>query len=252
MTAVVGGASGGVATHFVRDTLLPNAALVGVGGFLLARSYYNSFFGALGVDPASVGLDYLNTLTSSVGFLLYVALWGVALPAALIIGLRAAAYLTSPYSRHAKGSALLRETRTYLHRHLPSDLRLWMPAAATAAIVALTVLVADKGADYAADVRAGKPVRIGSTTFASFGVRATPVLVQPTDNSKETPTLGNLSQRATEPPGLLYLGQSAGQVVLYDARTQAAVHVPADFLVIELANCEQEKAPFVHCSRAVD
>ena len=238
------------AVRLLRDVLLPNVALVGAGAFIVARSYYNSFFGALGVDPASVGLDYSSTLTSSIGFLLYIAIAGVALPAIVIVAARAARFLLSASARGLTGRELIRRTGDDLGPWLPHALRLWIPLAAGVTIVFVGVLFAVRGADYARAVDSGKPVRIGSTAFTSFGVRASPVRLQPNSDSKDTATFRDLLQRSTQQPGLLYLGHSDGQTVLYDPRAHTALFVPDDFMVIELANCERAGTTDLQCAEA--
>lgn len=89
--------------------------------------------------------------------------------------------------------------------------------------------------DAARAVQAGDPVgpvRLGVPVLA---IHADPVTVEPAGKPGDSPAAQRLRGRK-----LLYLGQSGGTVLLYDALAQSVIYVPATSIVLYVANCRGE------------
>jgi hypothetical protein len=73
-------------------------------------------------------------------------------------------------------------------------------------------------------------------------IRADPVTVESVGKRGDSPAVERLRDKK-----LLYLGQSNGTVLLYDATAQRAVYVPADSIVLHVANCSATPPPDTAC-----
>jgi hypothetical protein len=99
-------------------------------------------------------------------------------------------------------------------------------------------------------VKAGESVRplkarvLGrSIPLVILAIHADPATVEPAGKAGDSPAVERLQDRE-----LLYLGQSGGTVVLYDASSQRAVYVPASSIVLHVANCDARPPPDPACN----
>jgi hypothetical protein len=221
-----------------RDVLgnLPAALLLG-GLFMYAylSICYDRFYGRLGVDPNDVGLSYAGTLARSSGFVIVYFLVGVSV-----------LQYVFPFALRARP----RRLRLSTHR---------MRAAlvgSTAVMVLVLVWPFLAAGDAAEHVQAGNPVapaQLPSIPELPFPVPPLPVLaihadpatVEPAGKPSDSPSVARLRNRR-----LLYLGQSGGTVVLYDAAVDRAVYVPGSSIILHVAACNAKPLPDPTCSEA--
>jgi hypothetical protein len=217
-----------------RDTLGHAPAALLIGGLLMYAFLsfcYARFYGSLGIDPNDVGLSYTGTLTRASGLVFgFVVVLAVYLIAQLPI-------LSSHWPKRLD---------RWAWRH-PRPMRVLGLTALSLLSSGLAFSVA--GADIAADqVRAGKavsPPRLGIAPIRGFevlAIHADPATVEPVGKPDDSPAAERLRGRR-----LLYLGQSGGTVVLYDAAVQRAVYVPASSIVLHVANCDAKPLPDPAC-----
>jgi hypothetical protein len=97
---------------------------------------------------------------------------------------------------------------------------------------------------------AGKAVSPIGAWFLPFrgldvlAIHAAPATVEPAGKPSDSPAAERLRGRR-----LLYLGQSGGTVVLYDAATQRAVYVPGSSVILHVANCDAKPPPDPACRK---
>jgi hypothetical protein len=217
-----------------REALGHVPAVLVFGGLLMygfLSICYERFYGFLGVDPDDVGLSYTGTLARSSGFVVvYLTL------AYLVYGLARREIL----DRRAMPGGRLARTSLVLTFVVVGGLVfagvIWPPLAAG--------LAAD-------DVKAGRPV--GPVLIPGplpplpvLAVHADPATVEPTGKPGDAPAAERLQGRK-----LLYLGQSGGTVVLYDATTQRAVYVPSSSVILHVANCDAKPPPDPSCQQLI-
>jgi hypothetical protein len=208
-----------------RETLSQAPAVFLAGGVLIygsQRIFYDRFYGSLGVDPSDVGLSYTETLARSTGF--------------VIISLVLLATL-------AMGIPSVERGFRYTMRQDPSEK---MSRSAVVVLVLGTALflgvvgvIPWLGAEEAArDVQAGRPVGPIRYGLPLIAIHADPVWVEPVGKPGDSTAAERLRGRH-----LLYLGQSEGTVLLYDAFFQRAIYMPASSIVLQVANCQAEPPP---------
>jgi hypothetical protein len=199
------------------------SAIVLVGGlfvYSLLSSLYELFYGRLGVDPNDIGLTYAGTLARSSGFVS-----AYIIVAIMIFTIR---YLLM---RMEEPSLLLS--------------RLYMLGVALLVVIAFgwPSLKAKQAANA---VEAGQPVGpivvLSPFELPLLAIRADPVTVEPSGKPNESPATDRLQHAK-----LLYLGQTGGTVVLYNAATQRAVYVPASEVILQVANCRAKPPPNAPC-----
>jgi hypothetical protein len=214
-----------------RDMLGHVPAVLLVGGLLMYAFLsfcYARFYGSLGIDPNDVGLSYIGTLTRSSGLVVgFLAVLGVYLIVPLLV-------LPPLYKR--------------LDRWTP-DRSFRIAGFVALSLLSFAVAYSVHGADIAADeVRAGKAVSPPRFWMAPIrglevlAIHAAPATVEPVGKPGDSPAAERLRGRR-----LLYLGQSGGTVVLYDAATQRAVYVPGSSVILHIANCEAKPPPDPAC-----
>jgi hypothetical protein len=215
-----------------RETLSHVPAVVLVGGLLLYAYLslcYDVFYGRLGVDPNDVGLSYTGTLARSAGFV----------AAILLVTFGAVSLVQEARREEAEGKP--RRER-------------WFPSVGCAVLIAcgaflfLILIQPYLGAWRAANaVMAGKPISPLVTgerflPLPKLAIHADPAMVEPVGKLTDSPSIERLHGRR-----LLYLGQSGGTVVLYDATADRAVYVPASSIVLHVANCDATPPPDAAC-----
>jgi hypothetical protein len=210
-----------------RDTLGLAPAVLLVGGLLLYAFLsicYARFYGGLGVDPNDVGFSYAGTLARSSGF---VATYLILVLIGLLVFLR-----PKPLDRFGKHLAFFVGLTA-----------LFLMSVGPVATVS--------GARIAAsEVMAGKAVSPIGAWFLPFhgldvlAIHAAPATVEPAGKPSDSPAAERLRGRR-----LLYLGQSGGTVVLYDAATQRAVYVPGSSVILHVANCDAKPPPDPACRK---
>jgi hypothetical protein len=217
-----------------RDMLAQAPGLLLVGGVLMygfLSICYDRFYGFLGVDPSDVGLSYTGTLARSSGFVVV--------------------YLTLAYIV----SGIVRQDLVEIRRSTrgrPTRTSLVLAFAIGGLLVLVGVIWPPVAAGLSAeDVRAGKPV--GPVLYPGplpplpvLAIHADPATVEPTGRPGDAPAAERLRGRK-----LLYLGQSGGTVVLYDAATQRAVYVPSSSVILHVANCDAKPPPDPSCQQVV-
>jgi amino acid transporter len=215
-----------------RETLGHAPAVALVSGLLLYAYLslcYHLFYGRLGVDPNDVGLSYTGTLARSAGFV-----------TATLVAIVGAVSLVREARREDAEGKTRRER--------------WFPPVGCTVVIAcgmvlyLGLILPPLGAWMAGNaVMAGRPV---SPTVAAdpvlplpiLAIHADPATVEPAGKSTDSPSIERLHGRR-----LLYLGQSGGIVVLYDATADRAVYVPASSIVLQVANCRAKPPPDAAC-----
>jgi hypothetical protein len=225
-------AAGGSGRRLPWREVLGHAPAVLVVGAVLMYGYlsicYERFYGFLGVDPNDVGLSYTGTLARSSGFVVV--------------------YVLLAYLGFAMGQDVL-ELRDMPGRPLVRTSMITGFALVGLLVVGGAIwppLAAGVSAD---DVKAGRPV--GPLLFPAplppipiLAIHADPATVEPAGKPGDAPAAERLRGRK-----LLYLGQSGGTVVLYDAAAQQAVYVAAGSIVLHVANCDATPPPDPSCAQ---
>jgi hypothetical protein len=225
-----------------RDMLGHVPAVLLVGGLLLygfLNFCYARFYGRLGVDPNDVGLSYIGTLTRASGLVVgFLIVLGVPIMLTVLGVLLLSLWRKPP-----------RWFESWMH---PRALRL----AAMSGVAAVTYLAIYSGVSWtdlaANEVRAGKavsPPRFPTAPFRGlevFAIRAAPTTVEPVGKPSDSPAAERLRGRR-----LLYLGQSGGTVVLYDAATQQAIYVPGSSVILHVVNCDAKPRSDAACQPTV-
>jgi hypothetical protein len=231
----------------IAELLAALVPMVGLVLYVLVRSYYNQFYGRLGIDPEDVGLDYATTLQSSLGLLFFVAIAVIAYPTAVIVCLGAIVRVV----RDARSGVLSVGGLTRgLVRSQLRTLRWALPLCCVAGLAILSLTLTHKAAHFANAVNAGRPVKFGSLALTSFKVRATPLRIDLVEPAASQPGLAAVARRAALRPPLLYLGRANGVLVLYDSRAGQAIYVPAS-PVLRLSNCETPTTRRPECRGAI-
>jgi hypothetical protein len=226
-----------------RDTLGHAPAVLLLGGLLMYAYLsicYDRFYGSLGVDPNDVGFTYAGTLARSSGF--------------VVTSLLIAAYLaTAPLAVAQAARHRLLDPASPMSRRMLVSSRFIAVALLVAAALPWPMV---KASNAARDVQAGRPVGPiqslknpwSSRPFLLIpvlAIRADPATVEPVGKPGDSPAAERLRGRR-----LLYLGQSGGTVVLYDAATQRAVYVPAGSIILHVTNCDAKPPPDPACGTA--
>jgi len=200
---------------------------------------YDGFYRALGVDPGDVGLSYAAILARSSGFVIAVFFVLFFFVPVLLP--------STPPSRPRRYAAWVR-------RHVTPEMRrrgdTGSRLVAASLMLLLLLQVFELAEDAASDVKAGKPVgpvrpRVPgmSIPLNILAIHADPATIEPAGKPGDSPAAERLRGRK-----LLYLGQSGGTVVLYDAAMQRAVYVPASSIILQVANCGAKPPPDPTCA----
>jgi hypothetical protein len=124
-------------------------------------------------------------------------------------------------------------------------------------LVATSIWAPFMASNAARDVRAGKPVTPiqflqgpwwrsrPPLTIPVVAIHADPATVEPAGKGTDLPSIERLEGRR-----LLYLGQSGGTVVLYDATADRAVYLPAGSVVLHVADCDRRPLSQPPCAVA--
>jgi hypothetical protein len=201
-----------------RDAIGGLPAVLIVGGLLLygyLSICYYSFYGSLGVDPNDVGLTYTGTLARSSGFVV--------------------AYLLAVFFMYPLLTVQGRPGASRIVRKAAGAIRA-IPVVILGLALGITLTVAEQ---RARQVEAGEPVREvqlhvprpASIDLILLAVRAEVASVEPAGKPADFPAVERLREN-----DLLYLGQSAGTVVLWNADMQEAVYVPANSIVLHVGD----------------
>jgi hypothetical protein len=238
-------------TPRLRELLQLGASYTAAAGLLLfaiVRSYYNQFFGSLGIDPTAVGLDYGATLVSAVGLLVYVIAVGLVAP----LLLASCIYLAWKLQRFKCRSPIesARVSVSALLQWLPQAFRLLLPLLIILSTAVVTWHLLTKSADFADAVQAGRPIKYGSILVTTFGIRAAPVNLHLAPGVESGSIVETLLRKANESPGLLFIGKADGQLVFYDATTQHSVYLASDAVVLEVVNCDSIQILDARCLNA--
>lgn len=217
-----------------RETLSHTPALLLVGGLLMYAYLslcYDLFYGRLGIDPNDVGLSYTGTLARSSGFVV------VYLAVVFFVWLYFVQFALVPRHRELELSPVRVRIAVAL-TGITTAVLLWWPMHAS-----------ENAAKY---VQAGNPVTpIRLTTppelvplppFPVLAIHADPAIVEPAGKPRDSPAADQLRGKK-----LLYLGQSGGTVVLYDADLQGAIYVSASSIVLYVTNCRGKPPPDAAC-----
>jgi hypothetical protein len=207
------------------STLLAGAGVVIYG---ILSFGYNQFYGALGLVPGDVGLNYPSVLANAGGFVVEMLL------------LIAAAAIVRAWLRYYMVGDVLRLGRLAF---IP------LPLIAALLAIVFAVLSAESGIRAAQSVKEGQPVgpiqsfySLGLTTLA---IRADSVNVQSTDGPRSSSLLQSLQGRV-----LLYLGQANGNIVLYDADLQRTIFLPQGSVEMALRNCRNKRPKDHACNQS--
>jgi hypothetical protein len=193
---------------------------------------YDQFYRELGMAPGDVGLEYSTRLSGSAGLAVMSLFTSGALFAVVAAGLTAARRWGPAGLRHRAD-----RVRAFLWDRERRVLAVITCCAAGIVLVgALVTYVADEMADNAKSGKWVEPLHIGPVTVLS--VRAYPADVRLTvdDGSKR------LDLKSVDPGRLLYIGQGANTVVLYDYKNQRPLYLPAKDVTITTYNCETWRA----------
>jgi hypothetical protein len=220
-----GTARWGILGHL--PALLAASAVVLYGYLAIA---YENFYRNLGVDPSDVGLSYTGILARSVGFVVSCLL------ALLLVFLPILSFIAPEAERQRN----------------PGRVGGIIALAAMLFLLGLVNPLLD-ASDAAIDVRAGKPA--GPIRFAGLlggvtpgpalvvlAIRGDPATVEPAGKPGDAPAVALLQSRR-----LLYLGQSSGTAVLYDATGQQAVYLPTGSVILHVSNCTTKRSPDPVC-----
>jgi hypothetical protein len=225
-----------------RKMLSHTPAVLLLGGVLMygyLSLCYDLFYGRLGIDPNDVGLSYTGTLARSSGFVV------VYLAAAWFVRGYFLQFAINVRDRHAERV----RGRKY---QLPPD-RARIVLALTCIAMALLLLWPMRASVNAGNhAQAGKavtPIRLTTPPelvplppFVVLAIHADPATVEPAGKPGDSPAADRLQGKR-----LLYLGQSGGTVVLYDADVQRAIYVSGSSIMLQVANCRAKPPPDDAC-----
>jgi hypothetical protein len=254
--------------------------VLGVSGVLIYAILslsYSQFYGALGVSPSDVGLNYLNTLAGSVGIVLVILLLLLVIfvlcliPVALIrLFLGGRRYLSDESFRKeitAGESGMIeplllvsalpslsiwtiRQVVSLLKNVMNEARRYSVKVTVWTALVLVTVLafyvlprMATVRAQEATNGNAVLQPDLPLLPLTVLSVHADPVQIAPTGESGKTPAVDALKARSALTPPLLYLGQANSLVVLYDSTKEQAIYVPSSSVLVTVSNCRAQPQP---------
>jgi hypothetical protein len=215
-----------------REALSQAPAVLLAGGLLIygyLSICYETFYGSLGVDPNDVGLSYTGTLARSSGFVVICL---------VVFGYFA---LQIPYTRMRTRLARRKDPTANWPRS-----RVVVSVVGTVFVLAMVFSIPlQLAGDAAREVQAGDPVGPVRIVVPVLAIHADPVTVEPAGKPGDSPAAQRLQGKK-----LLYLGQSGGTVLLYDAIAQSAIYVPASSIVLHVANCRDTPPPLPACQTA--
>jgi hypothetical protein len=200
--------------------------MAGLVSYAYLSTCYDRFYGSLGVDPNDVGLTYIGTLARSSGFVI---------ASLFIIGCLVTAFLGVTRGFRVGSMSFAPRSRGHLAL-LVVFVGLLIGAFSGAPFLA---------SDAARDVRAGKPVapiQFSQVPWSPYrlpltlpvvAIHADPATVEPAGDTTDSSSVERLQGHR-----LLYLGQSGGTTVLYDATSDRAVYVPTSSIVLHVADCD--------------
>jgi hypothetical protein len=233
----------------MAEVITPALTVAGILLYVLLRSYYGQFYGALGVNPDDVGLGYASTLTTSAGLLIFTAIAAVLYPLIMTGAIYGIFHIWR--SRRDAPNSL-----TTLYLELKPGfirmIRILLPITTAIALLSLGVWYSSKATHYANAVKQGQAIKFGTLPLTSFSIRATPAKVRLVGKANEMPDIEMLRERSLQEPPLLYLGHANGTAVLYDSTTQEAIYVPRSLITLMLSNCETPLSPRAACKKALE
>ena len=197
-------------------------AVLAIGGVLvysLAAFRTDQFYGALGVSPSDVGVNFSNTLGQSTG---------LAISFLLIGSLVALCFYFVGYYRRRIGHS---------NRKLQTPGALLVTLVASTYVVAALLYALYANID-AEDIRNGdniSPGRIGPLIIAPQ--MAHPAQVSPAGKPEEAKAIEGLKGHK-----IVYLGQANGVVVLYDSNSNAPTYLPSSAVVMRVQNCQADSS----------
>lgn len=246
----------------LASVVLAAVAVIGVLVYGLLAAAYDEFYSELGLTPADVGVEYgkalggaaalavlvsllIGSLAVSIALILsktqqakgnarhVYALCGVIVLAVLCIAAYWNLGLLAALTVAAAGALIFYGSRSQLTPH-------WRLGMATAAAITtcwllLATVITYEANEIADSVKAGywvKPPQSGELVI--FSVRAMPVELSPVGTAPEAQKLVSDVDGHT----LLFLGQSTGQFVIYDATNQEALILPISDFHPPILNCE--------------
>ena len=209
--------------------------LAAVLWYSLLNISYSAYYEPLGVRPSDVGLTYASILASSIGTLSLVAtIFGIlflttGLPIALVF---------------------------FSFRTRINPRKVW----ATILMVELAVSIGVSGfALIEASRLRSRHVQQGVAVtppdfepwpLGGLSIYAYPTTIVAVGEESTADGVGALSTRSQRNPPLLYLGQNAGFLIIYDSSAQQAIYAPAASIVLRTDNCQLSKSG--RCEGALD
>lgn len=187
---------------------------------------YERFYQALGVRPGEVGLTFGVALSRSAGFMVVLAIVGT-LVAVAVRGL-----LAGPRRRLGAQPDRIRRFQSrdfaivlggYVTLGL---LTVYAAAAVTSSVTSYTA----KSADTARSGNSVRPLRLYGLPL--LAIQADSATLQPTNKARTLPGIWDLHDRS-----VLYLGQTGGTGVLYDAGRGRVIYTPMSSLVLHVHTC---------------
>jgi hypothetical protein len=219
----------------LREILAIMAVSLAVTALLvcgLLSFVYERFYQALGVNPADVGLTFGVAVSRSVSFTVALAV------AVTLVAVAVRLILAAPLRRLRAQAGW---ARTFHSTDFALVLGCYVALGLLAVIAAVSVIspVTSHTAKAANAARSGNAVRpLQLYGLPLLAMQAEPATVQPTNKARTLPGIWDLNDRS-----VLYLGQSGGVGVLYDAERGRVVYTPMDLVVLHVKNCAGPAPP---------
>lgn len=190
---------------------------------------YERFYQALGVRPGDVGLTLGVTLSRSAGFMVVLAIVGtlVAVAVRLLLAGPRRRLRTQPdriRTFHSRDFAIV--LGGYVALGL---LTVYAAAAVSSSVASYTA----EAADMARSGNSVRPLRLFGLPL--LAIQADSATLQPTNKARTLPGIWDLHDRS-----VLYLGQTGGTGVLYDAARGQVIYTPMSSLVLHVRNCADD------------
>jgi hypothetical protein len=228
-------------------TIASLLALWGVIMYGYLSYVYDQFYGALAVDKSDVGLGYATTLARSSG---WIALTSFFLFIGLVIrGVVELLLVLSIMNYPGWHMYDVQEKFSHVVGYVAARALLLVVVIVIGILLVVPTVAYSLRIPLREEQRAVEAVQAGSPIgpvrvygFTLLGIRADAATVLPKGKSGELPAVDTLLKRK-----LLYLGQTEGTAVFFDAAIQRAVYLPLDDIVMDLSRPEPSSARPPHC-----
>jgi hypothetical protein len=239
--------------------LLPSIAVVAAVWYTLLIFSYDQFYRRLTVSLPDVGLTYSAILANSAGTAFAIALALVGLDLLVLVALLLVLGILWILGRLVLKRTGLPARQPALRidfRSLASWRRArWILAIDVLCALLIAVIALPHLSTLAFErVKRGEavlPPRLPLANSTLLPIHADPVVIEPNDEKAlQSIRLDRQSADNKSPSHYLYLGQSNGEVVIYDSAQQRVLYIPSSDVLLSITNCHIRRPIKAVCSNA--